>query len=469
MALGYQALTGDITSYIAANARRAVYYSNPSGAATLTGLLSLTDSEPTDGPEFSWHEDRLKEKVGTTTDFTASSVGPWKNGAGATAATFSFTAGDAAKLFVTSNEPITNWQTGERIIVHQQMNSAGTARVQVLARITGVTATTTTTGTLDLVIIETVAIRNTAATDAGNLIQSLGIAMAEGSRSPAGNAMVHPIRPVNYCQIFRKSMKWSRTVLTQPLFYDAKGPYRSHSRRQGLAHLIDIENAIMFGNRDTGTVTDIDGTPTVWRTCGGIHWFLREYEKANGGSFNYRPGGAAVTANTDDAKRIILGTGAVGAGALTYAVWTALEERIFRTSMSSMNEKLLLGGSALVKAVLEYYRVKAGGTIHVNRGFDEDTKLSFGLVSITTDYGTLHVKSHPRFNDLAYMRASGFILDIGNLKLRPAPNGDTHRNEDIGPNDFDGRMDEWFSDLSLELNFPETHMYLENVASIGTS
>lgn len=465
MSLGFQALTGDITSWAALNARRYTYYSAPSGAATLVGLLSIAESEPTDGPSFFWHEDRLTEKTALTLDMSDGSAGPWQNGLGAGGATFSFTAGDEAKLRVSSNQPIGNWQVGERLKIQQQVDAAGTGKNMVSARIIAITEQTATTGIFTVVIQETVTVRNSANSDEGMLVQSAGTPMAEGSRAPKGNSTIFPIQPGNYTEIFRHSAKFSRTVLNQPLFYDAAGVYRGKMRRTAMNHLIEMENAVMFGNREQNTLIDDDGSPTIVREMGGILWFLKQYESANGGVFGYRPGGAAVTAIGDDAKRIIRGS----SGAISNANWRLIEERMFRTSMQSSNEKLVLGGSGFVRALLNYYRANAGGTITVNRGFDEDMKLSFGLTSVTTDYGTFHVKSHPRFNDQMALRNSGFVLDVGNIKLRPMVGADMHMREDIGGKKFDGRMDEYLTEIGLEVNFPETHMYFDEVSTIQSA
>jgi hypothetical protein len=195
---------------------------------------------------------------------------------------------------------------------------------------------------------------------------------------------------------------------------------------------------------------------------GSIYWFLQEYEKANGGSFNYRPGGAAVTALSDDEKRIIQ---APYTGAITFAEWTAIEERMFRRSLN--NEKLVLCGSGLASAILKHYRGRAA--IQTNRDFDEATKLSWNLVTIVTDQGTLHIKTHPRFNDNAVQRYSGYIIDLETLKLRPLKDGDTQKQENVHERGFDGRKDAWLSELSLEVKFPESNMWLENVQNIATS
>ena len=233
-----------------------------------------------------------------------------------------------------------------------------------------------------------------------------------------------------------------------------------------IAHLIEIENAILFGQRSSTAYTDTDGSSSIVRTMGGIRWFLEQWEAANGGTFTYRPGTSALTSNSDRNKRIVQGS--VAAGAVTLAEWESYEERMFRVCMTSTNEKLLIGGNGAIAAILKYYRTRGNG-ITINRDFEEQHRLALNLTTIQTDYGTMHLKAHPRFGDLDGLRNTVFALDVPNIKFRPMVNADTHKRENIQDNDFDGRKDEFFTEAGLEVNFPESHMILDNVQSIATT
>ena len=54
--------TASFAEHKAQNSRRRVFYEYPNGAATLTGLLSLMDTDETSQPEFSWFEDRYQNQ-----------------------------------------------------------------------------------------------------------------------------------------------------------------------------------------------------------------------------------------------------------------------------------------------------------------------------------------------------------------------------------------------------------------------
>lgn len=463
---GFNALIGDPATYAARNTRRWCFYTAPSGAAPLTGLLSLVEPEMTDGPEYDWFEERIREKVGYTVDFTDGSAGPWQDSTSTGGATIAFTAGyTGARLTVRVTEVLDNWQVGERIRILRQRYGT-TSYADVYATITAISQTTSTTGVLTLTIQDAITVNNTANTDEGMLIQSMGAPNAEGARSPGSLRPTFPVNPGNYTQIWKTPFAFSRTEMNQPMLFDEQGLYRSKARRAALAHMIEIENSILFGQRSKTNYTMPDGTPSVVRTTGSVKWFLQEYEKVNGGTFTMRPGGVALTANTDDGKRIIQGP---ATGILSNSDFLAIEPNIFKTSISSQNDKLVLGGAKFIAAWLKYYRTK-DNNIRITRPFDkEPANLNFSLTQVETDYGNLYFKTHPRFTDLSSWSSCGYILDLSCLKFRPMRNADTHLQENIGERDFDGRKDQYLTEGGLEMMAPEAHMYFENVSSIATS
>lgn len=463
--LGYTALVGDMDTYKARNARREVFYAVPGGAAPLTGLMSLADTEDTDGAQFEWHEQRWKEKVGYTEPVSAGVSGPWTNGAGTGGATVAFTmvtpgVTNAARLKITTTENIENWDVGERIMIHNQTLSGGTTWANIYARITQVD---TTNNVLYLLLDAAVTVAN-ASSDYGKLISSQGVAFQEGSTDNSKRAQIFPIAPYNYTQIWRKGVKFTATALRQPMFFDIRGKYRTDVRDASVDHLKEVENTLMFGRRQTRTFTDVDGSPTIVRETGGILWHLEQWEASGGGTAGYRPGGAALTANTDDQKRIINGD---GNGALTNAFWLTWEERLFRLCATGSNEKLVIGGTGTLKAIIDWYKNK--GNIQIHRGMMDEHHISFEFTTITTHFGTLYLKSHPRFNDLGFLRNCAFVLDMPWIKFRPMQGRDTHLRTEVQTKKFDGREDEFLTEGGFEIRFPEAHAYLQNVSSIATS
>lgn len=458
MAFNFGALTGSMETFAARNGRRQVFYAVPGGAAPLTGLLSLADSEETDGPEFSWTEQRWNEKLALTKSHDGT-VLPWRDMTDGTAANPSVTAaGDSIKVWISTNENIGNWQVGERIVI-QKVLVTGSTYTDVYGVITDVgdgsnAANTYITFTADSAL----SIVNATAT-VGNQIMSLGKPNAEGSSAGAARRDTWPIDVYNYTQIFRKKFGFSRTALNQQMFFDKNGKYQTTAREASVAHMVEMENSIIWGQRKKTTST-VDGTPTVTRELGGLLYFMAEYEKADGGTFGYRPGGTAATTNANDNKLII-----DGAGTISNADWEMYEERIFRTTMTSSYEKLVLGGSGFLAALLKHYEDKVTVT---RTSLMDEHKLQFTFNTVETRYGILHVKSHPRFNAQTSLRNNGLILDLANIKFRPMAGADTHLRENIHANDFDGRQDEYLTEASLEVRFPESHMYFRNVTAVAS-
>lgn len=460
MAFGFMAVTdsGNFEPWRRRSLRREIAYAYPNGAAPLCGLLSLVDPEETDGAEFSWLEQRYVETKTLTTAFNTS-YGAFQtaaSGGTSVATTFALTAGTTYYLAVTSGDEV-KFPAGSVIMVVDMVMASGNP-VHGKFRVDS-----TATAQLVVVPLETYSINNALA-NVGNTTISLGNANYEGSNSTVGKTLVHPINPGNYTQIFRNSFAFSRTALQQGLEYDKTGPYKKQARDTSVEHMIGIENALLWGVKTKNSATAAtDSTPTTRRTMGGIHWFLKEWELSGGGTTGYRPGGSDITATAwtaDQDKRVIL-----AGGSISPTVWNTMLERIFKKTTASSSEKLLLCGQGLISAINTYYEGRAN--INTNKDMAAEHKYGFDLRTVETIHGTLHMKSHPRFNDQSWLRYDGFVLDVPNLKFRPLIGADTKIRKNIHTPDFDGRKDELLTECSLEVRFPETHAYIRNLTAIA--
>ena len=469
MAFGFMAATNaNFDPWRRASLRREIAYAFPNGAAPLCGLLALADAEPTDGPEFSWLESRYVETKSVTA--LNGTKGAWQetwNGVNETG--IALTDGMALFLNITSGDE-TKFPVNSVIMVVDTIVDGGSAVRHIKARVTD---NTSHAGQLAVIITETgitgdaYTVDNNTTNSIGKTVILIGSANYEGSNSSVGRALAHPINPGNYTQIFRNSFAFSRTALQQGLEYDKSGPYKKSARDTSIEHMVGLENALLWGEKYKATATAAtDSTTTIIRQMGGIHWFLREYERSGGGSTGYRPGGAALTAadwKVDaGADRRIFATG----GTLTKAEWNLLLERIFKKTTASSSEKLLLCGQGLISTINAHYENRTN--ITTNKDMQAEHKYGFDIRTLETQHGTLHMKSHPRFNDQSWLRYDGFVLDIPNLKFRPLIGGDTKIRKNIHANDFDGRKDEFLTEASLEVRFPETHAYIRGLTTIST-
>ena len=91
------------------------------------------------------------------------------------------------------------------------------------------------------------------------------------------------------------------------------------------------------------------------------------------------------------------------------------------------------------------------------------------VVTWISPWGTLHFKSHPLFNQQSILRNNALIVDVNRLRFRPLNDRDTTLLPNRQENDTDGRKDEWLTEAGLEVNMPESQMYLQNIQTITAS
>lgn len=436
--------TETVDDYWSLNSRRKVFNQFPNGAAPLMGLLSLLPSEETDKPEFGWWERRFPTQRTAT---VASGTAPFLNGDGT-----AFT--DGAN-FVADTEYRVN------VLSTAQFKPTHVIEIRSVV-ITGTTVNIK--GLVTEVISATVlkfrpfsahtAVQNAATENNGLTVAIIGTANAEGARSGQGISSV-PTNATNYTQIFRSAFSITRTALKGGLEYDKSGPYKTMAWDNGLRHMIEMEKAMMFGQKHTVLVTDPDtGDQTPEKKTGGIIHFLEQWEIVNS-IYRGGTGAAAVTATTDSNKRIIPVN-----GTLSESDYETYIDRAFTNTNSKNYEKLVLCGGTFLSAVNKLFSqqiVRNAAISNKERGWE------FIVHSHTTLRGTVHYKVHPLLDEDPDHKGSAFILDLGNLRYRYLSDSDTTFLKGRQETDRDGRKDEWITECGLELRFPESHMFISGV------
>lgn len=455
----------DNPTFYSLNDRRRVFRAFPNGGAPLTGLLSLTDTEPTDNPTFGWWEKRFED---IKTVLTASA---WSGG------NFPFSLNNSAS----AGSPLTN--ATDSTLYISVASTDGFKQFHVVwlmqlptsdttfAQLKGVVVAKISSTVLQLRVLESVnglGIRSSANTvtsatkgPVGATVQVIGTANPEGGLS-GNHRWVTPINPENYTQIFRTAFNFTSTSLKIPASFDKTGLYREKAKDAALDHMIEIEKAILWGTRSvlpTYALASTDQVPQ--RTMGGILWFLEEWERAGGSAtIKYRgASAAALTLDTEEDKRIIENP----TGVMSYSTWNTYVRRAFRRCNNRSYEKLALCGAGALQAVNALIEQSL---VQVNKGMTAEDTYGMNVKSIETLHGTLHFKTHPLFNDDPFLQYAIFILDVGNLKLRPLNDRDTVLLKNRQANDEDGRKDEWLTECGLEVRFPESNMLIKNVQAI---
>jgi hypothetical protein len=140
-------------------------------------------------------------------------------------------------------------------------------------------------------------------------------------------------------------------------------------------------------------------------------------------------------------------------GTMTTDELNTLMEAVFRYGST---EKLALCGSTFLKAVTDIARLN--GTINIT-----PASKTYGLkiVEYISPFGTLMMKSHPLFNQHPVYRQNALVLDTQNIKWRPVDDTMFIKNrQDPGE---DASKDEYLTEGGYEVQFEETHGYIENV------
>lgn len=458
------------------NVRRQVFYFYPNGAAPLTGLLSLLNDQDTDDPEFQHYEKRLDSQASVTA--IANAAGPWTanpstettDGATTDASAQTWATGDlrAVKVAATSS-----FRAGHVLKIRNVTRASG-ANVDLFGVVTAVDHSDLK---VNLRVIQGSGGVNVAQSTANNGLEVLvvGSSFTQGSSATTGGLVsassftssnnaptTIPTQCQNFAQIFRTPFEMTGTAAKTGLKYDDTGPYKDMAKDASVQHMIELEKAFLFG-QPVKEATSSNSLPR-FTTC-GIVPAMEIYEAvytdsriATLGFPAYRSATqSAVTADTDDNKRIIANTG----GTINEKTYNGYLERVFRVTNNTANEKLVLCGSGALSVINQMYAGKTCLTSDLPMG---DT-YGMNVTKHVTPFGNLYYKSHPLFSQNSWLRYCLLILDVQNLKYRYMQGRDTTLLKNRQNNGDDFRRDEWLSECGLEFHFPESNMFIQNVTN----
>jgi hypothetical protein len=422
------------------NIRQKVFYFYPNGAAPLIGLLSILKTEESNDQKFSWYEKRLAEQRGTTAANTTGAYITTAGSPGSDAANPFTVAADGFLRVIVADSSI--FRVGHQIQIRSAPVTGSTADIFGV-----ITARGTLGGKqyIDLRLTEAATAVVNGATSVGIEVFVIGSSFAEGAGDTSSTVYNLPIQPENYLQIFRSPFSFTGSSLQTSLKFDDSGPYKDKAKETSVYHMIEMEKAFLFSRKQLYVTSN--GNPQY--QTGGIIYWLQTYEAGT------VYGNTAATLDTDDNKRIITNSN----GQMTRSLFNKYMERLFRVTNNMSNEKLCLCGTGFVAVMHDMF---AGNTMFT---FQQGSKMTFGMdcVKMITAFGTIYFKTHPIFNQHPILRYNGLFLDVPNLKYRYLINRDTKLLANRQNNDEDLRKDEWLSECGLEQQFPESHMYMQNV------
>ena len=430
------------------NYRRAVFYFYPNGAATLTGLLSLMSEESTNDPEFRWYEKRFQEirttsaAISTTIAFYKTVVGTtWTVADGDLTITAATTSAATVYGIKTVASGVERFRVGH-VIRFVGIDTAGNEQ-EIVGVVTEVDdpndrmAFRAIKGTA-------VALNYDLAANVGIEILAVGSSFSEGSLDISSENYTLPINPYNLTQIFRTPFSLTGTALKTAAKFDETGVYKDKAKEHLVNHNVELEKNFIFGERNIYTGGDLPQ-----RATGGLLWYLRQWEAGTA------YGVTASTSNTDDNKRIIY----LSDGQLSLKSYSQYLERLFRVTNNKTNEKLVLCGSGFLNVINLMYEGRAQLQTNMNMS---DT-YGMDVIKHRTPFGTIFYKSHPLFSLNPTLRYNALFLDVQNLKYRYLDGRDSELLKNRQANDADYRKDEWLTEAGLEVRFPESAMYMQNV------
>ena len=431
------------------NVRRQVFYFYPNGSAPLTGLLSLLQEEDTDDPEFSIYEKRLSTQRTLTAQ--ANAAGPWTanpatettDGATADAAAQTWVVGDLRAVKVASTDM---FRAGHVVRIKGVTRASGAA-IDLFGVVTFVD---TSDLKINLRSMSSSGGINVAQSTANNGLEVLivGSSFTQGATalSSTNDAPYNaPVSFTNYCQIFRTPFEMTGTALKTGLKYDETGPYKDQAKEASVYHMIELEKAFLFGT----AVKESSSSNSLPRfLTGGVLHYLTRWEAGDYGT-------VTASADTDDDKRIITNS----SGNLNEKQYDGYLERVFRVTNNTANEKLVLCGSGFLSVVNQMYKSKSV----LNADLPMTETYGMNVVRHLTPFGTIFYKTHPLFSQNPLLRYNALILDVQNLRYRYMQGRDTDLLKNRQNNGDDLRRDEWLSECGMELRFPESHMYIQNV------
>jgi len=410
--------------------RQKVAYLYPNGKVPLTAVLGMMKSGGRlTGPVHNWWTEELPVNAGAVTSIYEDT----------NLATEYSAADDAAAgttLYAKVAEATADYfRAGNQIV----LRNVGDVTDDIVAKVTAVTKN----GASSSIAFKTLQDDGDGTNDLSECdrVMLVGDINSEGGQSPDA-VMFNPTQYTNYTQIFKTSIELTGTALaTAVRTSTAKGKLADERKKAFERHQIKREWARIFGYPTTGTGSN--GKPE--RSMGGILYFLRTYNSDN--ITDYR----LLTDSTYSGK-----------------TWVEAGEEFIDNYLETLftyadDDVLCLCGNAVLSAIGKLS--KYGGNIQL-----KPTDIGYGIKTHTwySNHGTIHFKVHPLFSYESSMTRSALFLQPKNVKILPLRDTKHMRDKSMDESTFeklDGIHEEWRTEETMELDFPQTFMFLDGFGS----
>jgi hypothetical protein len=427
--------TGDWpTNYVPESWRETLLYEYPNGSMPITGMMSMFKSEEIPSTKHHWFTQSLPTMSGAVTAVYINS--------------------DLSTAYVWATHQATMGIEGS--VVYVKMAAALAAEfaegMDVLLKdadkydvdIVGSVVDVVYNGASSYVAVKLyeaddncTSQKTTVAGDKYNLSTVDTIIKLENS-SPQGSALPRSVmydatEYYNYTGIQRNPLELTNTAIATEI---RPGDAYKEAKRQAFEnHGIGLEKKAIWSIRWAGT--GMNGKPK--QTPGGLLWFTKTYASSNVDAYHL---------NSTYTTQTWLSGG---------EVWLdTMVSQFFRYAPS--DKAIAVCGDG---AMLGIQRLaKNGGQYQLG-----DATKSYGIsvVNWKTFNGTLPLKSHPLFSQLASTRNAMLIYCPQNVRFMPLRTRDTKFEVDQQARGVDAKVEAYTTEFTFEFRFPNQFMYLEGV------
>jgi hypothetical protein len=270
----------------------------------------------------------------------------------------------------------------------------------------------------------------------------VGTIFEEGADTPE-SVRYRASKITNYTQIFRNSLKATRTAMQTRL--RTVDEVKDAKQQALLYHSISMEHAFLFGEKVENT-----GGSEVKRMTGGI---IEHIPDANKKVFNADAKAASPDATSYD----------------------EIEDILLEAFRFGSQEKMAFVGNRALLTIQRMIRHADAVSVEITPAVKE---FGMDVRRLFTPYGTLVMKTHPLFNqnqssigtsvqDYFGMDTWMLILDMADLTYRPLRNSDTQYLPDRQANGVDGLTSEYLTEAGLEINHGKHHFLAKGIALAG--
>ncbi len=389
------------------NWRQGILMRFPNGHAPITALTSVMKKKVTDDPEYN-HWEREVSNVRLQFDANpGTGTGPLS----VATDPFGFGGGEQVKV----GDLLYVEETGELMLV---LTDGLAGSLPLVERSYGAVAATTVL----------------FATENPNMV-IVGSIYEEGADTP-NNVRYTPTKINNFTQIFRNSLKATRTAMQTHL--RTVEEVKDAKTQALLYHSIAMEYAFIFGEKR--------------EELGGS-----QPRRSTGGIIEAIPG-----ANVIDKLGVA-------------TPYNELEDIFLEAFRFGSQEKMAFIGNRALLMIQRAIRKAQATSVELTPATKE---FGMDIRRLFTPYGTLVLKTHPLFNQIQSTPGSGniffsfdtwmLIVDMTDLTYRPLRNSDTQYLPDRQANGIDGLTSEYLTEAGLQIAHGKHHFLVKGLIDAAT-